>query len=355
MEDLRPHLGVIIVTFNSSDVILENLESLLAEVDTVALDITIVDNGSTDETLELLRDWAAGVRPFEPPEDIPFALSACPKPVRLVPPEEGCLGAHPNALAVTLIETGLNSGFAGGVNIGLSHLLAHSDADRFWILNPDAVASPGSARSFAEFEPGPFALMGGRVIYTHTPDVIQIDGGVVNSWTGVTGNLNQGASHAATPPPHATEMDFVMGASMVASRDFCRMAGPMPEDYFLYYEEVDWAWRRGDLPYAYCPGGIVYHRAGTSIGSHTLERVATPFSLYFKHRSRRRFISRHLPGALLTAWAYTLAKAAQYVWKGHPAQAQAMIAGFREAPPPPAIRNRLSPEAQTIAFAPFDK
>lgn len=347
-------LGVVIVTFNSTDVVLENLESLMAQNTEVALDIVVVDNGSTDDTLPALRAWATGKTPFLPPDDLPFTLAPCPKPVVLAPPEAGCPDNTADTPGLTLIETGLNSGFAGGVNRGLAHLQAHSPADRYWILNPDATVAPGTVRAFAIVNPGPFSLMGGRVIYTHTPDVIQIDGGTVNRRTGISGNLNQGQSHAATPPPDIADMDFIMGASMIASREFYETAGPMPEDYFLYYEEVDWAWQRGDLPFAYCADGVVYHRAGTSIGSPTLERVASPFSLYFKHRSRRLFIKRHLPGAMATAWVYTLLKAGQYLLKGYRAETRAMWDGFRGAPPPADIRAKLSPEAQARAFAPLE-
>lgn len=349
----RPCLGVVVVTFNSANVILENLESLLAQANDVALDIVIVDNGSTDDTLDTFRDWASGTKPFEAPADMPFALASCPKPVHLTGPNADLPDNQPGYLAVTVIKTGINAGFAAGVNRGLEYLKTNSQADRFWILNPDGVAAPGAALAFATANPGPFSLMGGRVIYTHTPDVIQIDGGTVNRRTGITGNIHQGASHATTPAPDPAAMDFITGASMVASRAFVERAGPMPEEYFLYYEEVDWAWRRGDLAYAYCPEGVVYHRAGTAIGSPTLDRIASPFSLYFKHRGRRRFIRRHLPGALPSAWIYTLLKAGQYLLKGYRAETQAMLAGFRDAPPPAEVRDRLSPEARIIAFAPI--
>lgn len=350
----RPRLGVVVVTFNTADIITENLESLMAEAGDVALDVVVVDNGSTDGTPEAIRAWADGSAPFTAPADMPFPLNACAKPVQLSAEGAPCPDCTPDAPSITFIETGLNAGFAGGVNRGLAQLAAHSQADRFWILNPDGAAAPGAALAFATADPGPFSLMGGRVIYTHDPDTIQIDGGTVNAKTGVTGNVHLGQSHAATGAPDPATMDFITGASMVASRAFYEAVGPMPEDYFLYYEEVDWAYRRpAALPYAYCAGGVVYHRAGTAIGSPTLDRVAGPFSQYFKHRGRMRFVRHHLPGARLTALAYSVAKAGQYALKGHRAEAAALLAGSLDRPPPAAVRDRLSPEAQALAFAPF--
>ncbi|MEX0351339.1 MAG: glycosyltransferase family 2 protein [Paracoccaceae bacterium] len=353
-SDHRPALGVVVVTFNAADVILENLESLMAGAGEVALDVVVVDNGSTDGTCETIRNWAAGTQAFTTPDDMPFSLSPCPKPVQIADEDSACPGCTAAAPAITLIESGQNVGFAAGVNRGLAHLAAKSASDRFWILNPDAAAAPGAALAFATAEPGPFSLMGGRVIYTHDPDTIQIDGGTVNRKTGITGNVHLGQSHAATPSADPAQMDFITGASMVASRAFYEAVGPMPEEYFLYYEEVDWAFRRpDDLPFAYCEGGLVYHRAGTAIGSPTLERIAAPFSQYFKHRGRMRFVRRHLPGALLGAWAYSIAKAGQYLLKGHRAEAIALLRGAAGAAPPSNVRDRLAPEARAIAFAPF--
>jgi GT2 family glycosyltransferase len=333
-------LGVVIVAYNSADVILDCLETLCAAAaaDGTALRVAVVDNASSDGSAGAVADWASGIRPWTAPADLPFAAAPLPKP--LAPG------------LVTVIPAGVNGGFAAGVNLGCTALFADPQIARVWVLNPDSLVPPGTPAAFAGFDPGPFALMGGRVTYADLPDRIQIDGGTLDRRTGVTGNLNLGCSFAATPAPAAAEMAFVTGASMVASRAFWDRAGPMAEDYFLYYEEVDWALRRGDLPLALCPQARVYHRAGTAIGSPRPGRPASPFSLYFKHRGRMRFVRRHLPAARATAWAYTLAKAVQYRLKGWPEEAAALLAGARDAAPPAAVRARLAPEAAARAFAP---
>lgn len=334
-------LGVILVAYNSADVILDCLETLFAAAEGTPLRVVVVDNASTDNSAAAVADWAAGRVAYAPPADLPFPHVPVPKPL-----PEG---------AFTLLSAGVNGGFAAGVNLGLAHLAADPAIDRFWILNPDSVVPPGTPTAFATHDPGPFALMGGRVTYYDQPDMIQIDGGTLNRWTGVTGNLNLGRSIREAPSPEAAALDFITGASMVASRAFYEAAGPMPKDYFLYYEEGDWAMRRGGLPLAVCPQARVYHRAGTSIGSVRPNRPASPFSLYFLHRARMRFVSRYLPRSFITAWAYTLAKVTQYLLKGWRAEAHAVLAGARDALPPPAIRDRLAPDAAKLAFASFSK
>jgi GT2 family glycosyltransferase len=341
-------LGVVIVAFNSADVILDCLESLLASRG-VALSVVVVDNASTDGMPAHLRAWGAGA-PWAPAGDLPLALAPSPKPRAL----DGAPG--PGGHEITLIETGINAGFAAGVNRGLAHLMADPRLERFWILNPDSVVAPDTARAFAT-HPGEFALMGGRVLYLETPDQIQIDGGWVNRRSGLTGNLGLGQISAQTPAPDQSQLDFITGASMVASRRFVAAAGPMPEDYFLYYEEVDWALRRhglpgGDLPLAYCAGALVWHRAGTAIGSPTLGRPAAPFSLYFKHRGRIRFVRRHFPASLPFALGYSLAKSVQLLLKSYPVEAWTVLSASLGLGPSRAVRARLSSEAAARAFGP---
>lgn len=341
-----PSLGVVVVTFNSADVILDCLESLLGS-QAVALTIVVVDNASSDSTATLLRDWAGG-GVCEISADLPLVLRPVPKPLRL----DGGENAG-TAHRVQLIETGINGGFAAGVNRGLAALAAVPGLERFWIINPDSVAAPQTAAAFVDLtapEAG-FALIGGRVLYLDNPEIIQIDGGTLNRKTGVTGNLGLYARAADTPAALPSQMDFITGASMVVSRQFYETAGPMPEDYFLYYEEVDWALQRGDLPLLYCPKGIVYHRAGTAIGSPAMGRPASPFSLYFKHRARLRFMRRYFPRSLPLAYAYSLAKAAQLLVKGYPTEAWTIFSASLDLPPSAAIRARLSAEAGLRAFA----
>ncbi|MBC7180868.1 MAG: glycosyltransferase family 2 protein, partial [Roseovarius sp.] len=169
--------------------------------------------------------------------------------------------------------------------------------------------------------------------------------------TGVTSNANLFLAVDDTLPPAASKLDFISGASMVVSRAFWDQAGPMCEDYFLYYEEVDWALQRGGLPLAVCPQGVVYHRAGSSIGSATLGRPASPFSLFFKNRARIMFMRRHFPVGLPGAWAYTLAKVAQYGLKGLREEAWAVLAGACNGVPPREVIDRLTPEAARVALS----
>jgi GT2 family glycosyltransferase len=348
-----PTIGVAVVTFNAHDVILDCLESLMAAKATGArLHIVVIDNASADNTVDVIRSWANGSAPYQNPGDIPFELPTCPKPCTLVERQQGEAVSLADGGDVTLIHADANAGFASGVNIGLAALAAMPEIDLFWVMNPDSVTLPGTPSAYAAYaaqNPG-FGLMGGRTCYMDPPDQIQIDGGLVNEWSGVTGNIGLGASHKATKPPTADQIDFITGANVIASRAFYEQIGPMPEDYFLYYEEVDWAYRGKSMPLIYCPDALIHHRSGTSIGSPTLERIASPFSMYFKYRSRMMFVRRYKPIALPYAYAYASAKAAQIMLKGARPEAMAILAAINGRKPPRDVAAKLSPAAQKAAF-----
>lgn len=339
-----PVTGVVIVTFNSGDVILDCLETLLS-ASRGRLRVVVVDNASTDDTVARIQGWAAGDLKHSPEAELPFESLPVAKPVLVSTDQTLDAG-------LTLLQSAENLGFAGGVNIGLKALLQDPEVDYFWVLNPDCVTPPDTVDGLLAYleHDRPQGMIGGRVNYVATPDVIQIDGGLVNFKTGVTGNINLGASHAATPEPDSAALDFITGASMIVSRSFLDQVGLMREDYFLYYEEVDWAMRRGDLPLHYCAALLVYHHAGTSIGSPTVSRIASPFSLYFKHRGRMMFLRRFKPVALPLGYAYSMALILRTLLQGHRPEARAIFSAIHGLPAPQEVRARLSPAAQEIAF-----
>lgn len=332
-------LGVAIVTYNATDVIIDCLETLIAaaDADGVTLDIAVVDNASQDGSAQMVREWAAGEGGHIVSDDLPFAVLPVAKP----------LEKH----RLTVLDSAFNTGFAGGVNQGLRHLMDTGAADRVWILNPDGVVPAGTPAALMR-QPADFGLMGGRVLYLHDPDMIQTDGGTINRWTGVTTGLNLARHRSEAPFPAVEMLDFVSGAHMVVSRRLWDMKGPMEESYFLYYEEVDWSLRRGDLPLIALEDAVIYHRSGTSIGSATVGRRASRMSLYFLHRARHRFMRRMYPLRAPTVWSYSLAKAAQLALSGDHGGAMTLLRGAADATPPAEVMERLSPQAAAKTLSP---
>jgi GT2 family glycosyltransferase len=343
-------LGVVIVAFNSADVILDCLDSLFASDAASRLAVTVVDNSSTDDTRESIRAWAAGERAAPNPGCVAGQAGPAPKPIPMqaIRPGEEAAGEAP----LTLILSDVNGGYAFGVNVGLAYLQTRSDVIGYWVLNPDSIVLPTAPGRFLAALDGPSqAMFSSRCLHVEAPGTIQSDGGRINRWTGVCASVNAGRPAASTPLPDGATLDFVSGANIVVPRGFLERVGPMRDDYFLYYEEVDWAWRRSGQPIALVPGAEIYHRGGTSIGSSNGIRQASPFADYFNQRNRVWFVKRHFPGRAAFAVGWGLVKAAQALLRSGPAQGRAILAGILDMPPPAAVSDRIKDRAaRRLAF-----
>lgn len=347
---VSPKLGVVIVTYNASEVIRQCLESLLTAPGAGGLAIVVVDNASPDGTADLIERWARGEAEQAPDPASPVPLRAAPKPLPLAirAPGEVVEGS------LTLIRWGLNRGFAYGVNRGLEALKSRDDVAAFWVLNPDCVAppeTPGRLRDFAFSER--FGLAGGRCRFYQRPDIVQTDGGKVSRSTGVCRGIHAGCPAAETPLPADDELDFISGAHLLVSRDYLDTVGLMPEDYFLYYEEVDWAYRRGTFALRVVPGADIFHRGGASIGSGTFVRAPNSFANYFNHRNRMWFVRRHLTGRSSRALVWSFAKTLQVLARDGWPEAWALMKGVLGLAPPRRVRRSVADAAaRAHAFPP---
>ncbi|MGR3540515.1 MAG: glycosyltransferase family 2 protein [Hasllibacter sp.] len=320
-------IGVVIVSYGAGEALQACLGSLAGAARAPGapdMRVVVVDNASPDDTVARLREWAAsGAR--RPAPALPHPVAPPPEgPIPLA--EDGAL--PPATLGFALIEAGRNGGFAAGVNIGLRALESEPGIEAFWILNPDTVvpAATPAGLAAAAGSAGRYAAIGGRVLYLERPGTIQSDGGGRIAWR--FGRVDPWHQHAPADMPAPGPLDYVSGAHMLVSRAFLDAAGPMPEDYFLYFEEVDWCLRRGRLPLVWTPDAPVYHAAGASIGSQGPARGPSPFSAYWMARSRMRFVRRWRPAALPSAAAYTALKAAQMARRGQHRAGRATLRGL---------------------------
>lgn len=316
--------GVVLVAFNSGPLLQDCVQSVLASHG-ADLRILVVDNGSTDDTLErfLASDpGASASRHSRQPDTI-----------------------APGHVAVWQLEH--NYGFAGGVNHGVRAFMAMEDVDYIWILNPDAQAQPQTAAVLEARarELGTFGVLGGRVCYEADSDLIQTDGGRVSRWTGVCSLFNNRQPASTTPLPDKEALDFISGAHMFVSKDFVRQAGEMPEAYFLYYEETDWCLQHGDLTLEMVPGAEVYHVGGATIGSKTTTQSISPLSAYFLARSRMLFMRKFYPLGLPVSFAYTAAKGLKLLASGERPAAIATLRGILGLPPSAELRAKIGPKA----------
>ncbi len=305
---------IVILNWNGWADTIECLETVFRS-DYPSFRVVVCDNDSQDGSLEHLKAWAEGRLEARVPGDNPLrALSFPPirKPVPYVEYERAVaeLGGDPAAsdLPLVLVQTGANLGFAGGNNVGLRYVIARGDGEYVWLLNNDTVVRPDSLRQLIlemrrHSEVG---IVGSTLLYYHAPDTIQTLGGAsYNRWLALPHHIGALQSANLPIPTHevTARMAYVSGASMLVSRDFLHDVGLLSEEYFLYFEELDWAVRaKGKFELGYAPQSVVYHKEGGTAGARSTEAEKSWVADYYFMRNRIVFTRKFLPAMLPTVY-----------------------------------------------------
>jgi GT2 family glycosyltransferase len=207
---------------------------------------------------------------------------------------------------LTLIDVGVNLGFAGGCNVGMRYALRDESCGYVWLLNNDTVVDPAALSALVRrLAARPDAgQCGSRILSFSAPNLVQARGGErYNRWLASSRAI--GAGRPSGEGVDATmverDMSYVAGASLCVTRAFIEQVGLLDESYFLYGEELDWLARaRGRFALAYAHDSIVYHKEGSTIGSSRDGASRTALSDYYMVRSRVRFTWKHARLALPT-------------------------------------------------------
>ena len=294
---------VVLVNYKGWRDKIECLESLLRS-DYPDFRVIVCDNASPNDSFFRMLAWANGAEQpaaLSGPMDR-YSVPLLPKPLR----HEVIEGARPARqidAPLGLVRIASNLGFAGGCNVGIRYALADASTAYIWLLNNDTVVPPDSlSRAVAKLKATPHAGMcGSSLLFYDRPQTVQAaGGGILNKWTGTTRGLGAFHDIASIDESDALRhLDYIAGAALLVSRPFLETIGLMNEDYFLYYEELDWACRaRGRFTLAYAKDSIVYHKEGGSIGTSSDPAQRSPLADTYGVRNRIRFMRRFYPYAL---------------------------------------------------------
>jgi GT2 family glycosyltransferase len=311
------------------------LESLYAS-ENVHFRVIVCDNASGDGSLDHIAAWADGRIEAETPATgrLSRLLGKVRRPLRVQrldreAAETGVISPHAE---LVLVDNGGNLGFAAGNNVGLRLALAQPDMAYAWLLNNDTVVEPGCMAAMRDklAAVDDRAVCGSVIHFFDRPEIIQALGGNrFNRSTGVASRSEgrfQHESEPFCPETTARRLAYVSGCSMLLPRRFLEEVGLMDEDYFLYYEEIDWFTRAGER-FAPCiaADAHLYHREGRAIGSAGWRRRASAFADFHMYKSRFLFMRKHLPLRLPLCYAGALLDAGKCLVRGQVANARALL------------------------------
>ncbi len=276
--------------------------------------VIIVDNASPNDSVAQLQRWAAGGLDAQLKGWGANGISTKPLPLLTVADKPLAPACN-----VWLVCNKENRGYAAGNNAGI-RLLMLWGADAVWILNNDTMVDKNALgamreRFFSKSRPG---LCGARVHYADSGLVQCRGGGKSNPWTGLS--LLDGYLFPTAKALQDSEdtvekrINFIYGASVMASRAFIKKVGLMDERYFLYCEEQDWAYSaKGAFDLVYAANAVVYHKEGCTTGSSS--HKVNLKTLWYLTRSRILLTAKHRPLALPSVGLCICFAAVRMFWR----------------------------------------
>lgn len=285
-------VSIVLLNYNNFSYTIKCIESLL-NLSYSSYQVVVCDNKSTDNSYDEIAAWLE----YKASSEVVCGIPAAEERRSFLiprPNDESKIECHKGEILVTIIQTGFNGGFSYGNNIGIKFSLNDPECKYFWLLNNDTVVDSYALCALVsrmEEDLG-FGIVGSLLKNFDPPHSIQAYGGAVfNRFSGWAKPLKRTVAESGDIT-HKVEssISYVIGASMLVSREFLSDIGLMSEDYFLYFEELDWAWRaKGRYRLGFAINSVVMHRLGASTG----EKKSSRFSTFHMFRSRTKFLLKH--------------------------------------------------------------
>lgn len=264
-----PLVYAVVTNWNGLDDTSECIESLQNST-YPNLQVVIVDNGSTDDSPNVLAE------------------------------------RFPKAAQVRMER---NGAVTAAYNAGLRYALNHN-ADYVLMLNNDTILDGEMTALLVEFagRDAKFGLVTPKIYYYDRPDVIWFAGGMRSRFDLGAYGTGEGEMDSLENST-AKEVDYAWACGMLMSREMLESVGLFDTQFYLYYDDVDYSIRVQEAGYGiwYVPEAKMWHKVSHSTsGSAEFARIwaRSKMRLYRKH-SR----GLHRVGLLLYAFAHAAFRA----------------------------------------------
>ncbi len=250
-------ISIIVVNWNTKDLLLDCIASVYKTVKNVSFEIWLVDNCSSDGSVETVQK------------------------------------SYP---AVNIIRNRKNLGFAAANNRALKKM----SGKYALFLNTDTVLTKGAIEKLYKFmEKTPEAAMAcGQLLnrdrsrqnsIANFPDILSL----LFNETVLRILLPEKYPSKIKKYNHPIEVDSCIGACLMVRKNAMDDVGIFDEKYFFFFEETDWAYRMKKAGWRnyYLPFAEIFHFQGQSVGHDVKSRILFYRSryIYFKKWHQKNF------------------------------------------------------------------
>lgn len=281
-QQSAPAVLVLILNWNGWQDTLECLQSLQAST-YVGAQVAVLDNGSSDGSLEQIAGWAAGAA--EAVAVVRYDRSQAEAGGDVLH-EAAVFGGLPPAQRLILIDNQENMGFAAGNNVGLRFALQR-DYEYVLLLNNDTVVEATAIERLVQLLQEQQHLVGAtpRIRYYDSDRIWNCGGDL--TWYGSRKYHWHGRPAAATPQREWGRITFMTGCAAFLRTSLLHQVGLLTERFFFGEEDYEFSLRlqaRG-LALACCYEALVLHKVGRSIQRSSSQKVLRSSYVYHLARS----------------------------------------------------------------------
>jgi len=194
---------------------------------------------------------------------------------------------------ILLLENEQNLGFAGGNNVGIRKAL-EMGFSHIMLLNNDTEVEPDFlGKMMLIFSKNPkLGILQPMICFLDKPEIIWSAGGKWVSWLGRALTLGDRKA-LESYQPKSNQLDWATGCCMLLSREAILKAGFLNEQYFAYFEDVEWSLRirKYGFEIGLVRDAKIYHEAGASSKKSHSEGTLSA-SVFYYHVRNQFFLLR---------------------------------------------------------------
>ena len=283
-----PQISFITITYNGLNDTCELINSIHSIVKSITYEIIVVDNASKINEAEIIKN------------------------------------KYPN---VVVIRSEVNLGFSGGNNLGIKQ----AKGNYLFLINNDTYILEDNFEQLIKHLNSDKTIGGcsPKICYADNSNTIQFAGftelSPITLRNETIGNKQTNDTRHDTLSPTA----YLHGAAMLIKKEVIECVGPMPDIYFLYYEEIDWSTSIKNKGYKliYDPCVTIYHKESQSTGYNstlqafylTRNRLLYAYRNLNRHKRVLSIVYQTLISSTKNSLLFLIKGNTQYalsIWKG---------------------------------------
>ena len=264
---MNEYCTVILVNWNGWEDTIECLESIIRQ-DYLNIDVIIVDNNSSDDSVERIRQWSENQGKINKSNflDI-FKNNVIGHKRTFIELEKNEISGYKlkrykDEHFVFLLKNDINAGFSKANNLAISFAIGHLETKYIFLLNNDTVLEQNTISRLIKVKSHnpDYSAIQAAIFYYHDPQKVWNLGGKILPWAQIK-------YYRELENISIKQINFLSGCALFFEADLIEKVGLLTENFFHGEEDFEFSMRlkQKGIKAGVVFGAKVYHKIGVSV------------------------------------------------------------------------------------------